>query len=75
MRVPDSSPILDENRRAPLVLGLGSGGKLPRHFQTPVLHWISFSLGETYCIAKPREDGRLETVFGDPLKAVSEGVT
>ena len=26
------------------VLGLGSGGKLLRHFQTPVLYWKNFSL-------------------------------
>ena len=26
------------------VLGLGSGGRLLRHFQTPTLHWICFSL-------------------------------
>ena len=26
------------------VSGLGSGGRLLRHFQTPTLHWIKFSL-------------------------------
>ena len=26
------------------LLGLGSGGRLLRHFQTPTLHWIYFSL-------------------------------
>ena len=42
-------PVLDKNR-APMgpeilsVLGLGSGGRLLRHFQTPALYWINFSL-------------------------------
>ena len=49
MRLSNPSPVLDKNR-APMVqefytgLGLGSGGRLLRHFQTPVLYWINFSL-------------------------------
>ena len=49
MRVSNPSPVLDKNS-APLgaelhpELGLGSGGRLLRHFQTPVLYWINFSL-------------------------------
>ena len=31
--------------------------------------------GKTYQRAKPREDGPLATIFGDPPKAVFEGVT
>ena len=31
--------------------------------------------GKTYRRAKPHKDGPLETVFGQPPKAVSEGVT
>ena len=48
--VPNSSPVLDKNLAHPWVqtfcpvLGLGSGGSLRMHFQTPVLYWINFSL-------------------------------
>ena len=48
MRVPNPSPALDKNHapRDPEiypVLGLGSGERLLRGFQTPVLYWINFS--------------------------------
>ena len=48
-RLPDPNPVLDKNH-APMgpefypVLELGSGERLLWHFQTPVLHWIHFSL-------------------------------
>ena len=31
-------------RKLYLVLGLGTAGRLPRHFRTPVLYWINFCL-------------------------------
>ena len=32
----------------PVLLGLGFGGRLVRHFQTPVLYWINRKRAE-YC--------------------------
>ena len=52
-QVPNPSPTLDKNlawvQEFHPVLGLGSGGRLLRHFQTPTLHWIHLSatVGET----------------------------
>ena len=48
MRVPPS-PVLDKNRAPmdPEILsstGLGSGERLLRGFQTPILYWINFNL-------------------------------
>ena len=48
MRVPNPSPTLDKILASMgpgfyPVLGLGSGGRALRHFQTPTLCWIHFS--------------------------------
>ena len=52
MRVPNPSPVLDKNcaPMGPEILsstGAGSGERLLRHFQTPALYWINFSLRPT----------------------------
>ena len=50
MRFPDPSPVGDKTIVHPWVqklypvLGAGSGERLLRHFQTPVLYWINFCL-------------------------------
>ena len=49
MRVPNPSPVLD-NECAPMgpeISRLGSGGRLLKHFQTPILYWI-ISVCENY---------------------------
>ena len=38
------------------VLGLGSGGRLLGHFQTPVLHWSYFSLWKIWAAANSTEE-------------------
>ena len=59
MRFPDRSPVLDKNPASmgPEILsstGAGVWGRLLRHFQTPVLYWINFSLREKekLCLAQ-----------------------
>ena len=49
IRMPNPSPTLEKNLASMgpgilSVLGLGSGGSLLKHFQTPTLHWRHFSL-------------------------------
>ena len=71
-RVPKPSPTLDKNlasmpyhlwvREFNPVLGLGPGGTLLRHFQTPTLHWIHVSLRMT-----PRRDA--PTVYWQAIVA------
>ena len=56
--MPNPSPTLDKNfaSMGPGILssiGLGSGGRLLRHFQAPTLHWIHFSLRK---IGSPKAD-------------------
>ena len=65
MRMPNPSPVLDKNRTPWVqkfypVLGLGSGGRLLMHFQTPILYWINFSLRFTSQIEKEKKKGQNE---------------
>ena len=62
-------PVEETFRRTPKVLqNFGSQTQL---FRPCNLYWG----GKMYRKAKPREDGLLETIFGDPPKMVSEEVT
>ena len=53
MRLPNPDPLLDE-MRAPVdpdsLSSTGSGGRIPGHFQTTVLHWINFCLRSNACV-------------------------
>ena len=41
------------------VLGLASGGRLLRRFQTPILHWINFGLRELSTLAAQNRESRI----------------
>ena len=45
------------------ILGLGSGGKLLRHFQTPVLHWINLRVPSSTPTPKTRLTQTMVWVF------------
>ena len=61
MRLPSPSPVLDKNRApmGPEIFYPVAGGRLLRHFQTPVLYWIYFSLRD-HSVINPISDHALE---------------
>ena len=67
MRLPNPNPALNKNLTlvGPEMFsstGAGSGGRLLRHFQTPVLYWTNFSLRKEQIPAN----------LGDPTSVVGQ---